>query len=376
METTTTTTPRPLATPTTTLAPGQEEFLPQINEGSGINAGTVETLGSTIPSNGDLNPIGIAVIPESRGKLIKGNLLVSNFNNALNIQGTGTSIVQFSSSGSALPFATINATTLGSSCPGGVGLTSAITVLQQGWVIVGSLPTQDGTIATAKPGCLIVLNSDGRVVTTFYGNTINGPWGLAAADYGFKAFLFVSNVLNGDVAAVPSRPVNEGNIVRLELDIPASNNPSLVPRIISRRVIASGFGERADMRRLVIGPTGLTLTKDGSTLLVADSLYNRIAAIPDPVLRQEDAFAGLDVTANGLVRLPLGTALADDGSVLSTNGGDGLLVQTTPSGNQVNAKALIPGTEASNALFGMTVVNGRDVYFVNRRDNTLGRVRF
>src|SRR6266481_1286150 len=51
---------------------------------------------STVPRDGDVNPYGVAVIPVSVGKLEQGNVLVSNFNNAANLQGTGTTIVQVS----------------------------------------------------------------------------------------------------------------------------------------------------------------------------------------------------------------------------------------------------------------------------------------
>jgi hypothetical protein len=63
-------------------------------------------------------------------------------------------------------FAWIDASALPGQCPGGVGLTTALSVLRSGWVIVGSLPTTDGTAATAQAGCLIVLNSAGTVVWT------------------------------------------------------------------------------------------------------------------------------------------------------------------------------------------------------------------
>jgi hypothetical protein len=77
--------------------------------------------------------------------------------------------------------------------PGGVGLTTALTVLRSGWVIVGSLPAKGGNIS--GPGCLIVLNSFGQVRETFAGDGINGPWDMAAVDSGSNAVLFVSNVL-------------------------------------------------------------------------------------------------------------------------------------------------------------------------------------
>ena len=52
------------------------------------------TLATTVPGNGDVNPYGIVTVPEAIGSLRRGDLLVSNFNNSDNTQGTGTTIVQ------------------------------------------------------------------------------------------------------------------------------------------------------------------------------------------------------------------------------------------------------------------------------------------
>jgi hypothetical protein len=57
-------------------------------------AGTISTISSTVPANGDVNPYGIAQVPTSIGSLVAGNLLISNFNNSANLQGTGTTLVQ------------------------------------------------------------------------------------------------------------------------------------------------------------------------------------------------------------------------------------------------------------------------------------------
>ena len=113
-------------------------------------------------------------------------------------------------------FAQVDASGLPGPCPGGVGLTTALVVLQRGWVIVGSLPTTDGTSATAKAGCLIVLNSWGKVVETFSGSLINGPWDMAAFDQDAVAALFVTNVLNGTVAG-NGKVVNKGTVIRIVL---------------------------------------------------------------------------------------------------------------------------------------------------------------
>src|SRR5215467_14008581 len=162
---------------------------------------------STVPSNGDVNPYGVAVVPQESGDLHQGHVLVSNFNNSMNFQGTGTTIVEISPvDGSTKLFAHIDATKLPGPCPGGVGLTTALVVLQSGWVIVGSLPTSDGTSATMQAGCLLIVNSGGRVVETLSGGEINGPWDMTALDQEDMALLFVTNVLNGTVAGA-------GNVV-------------------------------------------------------------------------------------------------------------------------------------------------------------------
>ena len=123
---------------------------------------TISVVASTVPANGDVNPYGMARVPQSKGALVEGNILVSNFNNSANLQGTGTTIVQISPRGAVSLFAQIDANTLPGPCPGGVGLTTALSVLRSGWVIVGSLPTTDGTSATAQAGCLLVLDSNGQ----------------------------------------------------------------------------------------------------------------------------------------------------------------------------------------------------------------------
>ena len=123
-----------------------------------------------------------------------------------------------------------------------------------------------------------------------------------------------------------------------------------------------------------MGPTGLGLS--GGTLFVADSAANRIAAISDALTRTT-ATSGTTVTANGAVNDPLGLAIAPDGDILSTNGGDGNLVETTPDGQQVAVKMLDtspapPGPNGNGTLFGLAVVpDGSGVYFVDDGTNTL-----
>src|SRR4029077_15626774 len=163
-----------------------------------------------------------------------------------------------------------------------------------GWVVVGSLPTTDGTAATIKAGCLIVLDNTGRPVETFFGSLINGPWDMTAFDGEDQASLFVTNVLNGIITpktppAVAGPVVKQGTVVRINLEV----SEHQMPWIESMTVIASGFSERTDPVALIIGPTGVALSPgcansepgDGITkfgesgepvLYVADTLNNRI----------------------------------------------------------------------------------------------------
>ena len=81
------------------------------------------TLGSTVTENGDLNPYAVVVAPVSAGKILKDDVLVDNFNDVSNLQGTGTTIVDYSpATKQTRLFAQVPRTL--AQCPGGVGLSS------------------------------------------------------------------------------------------------------------------------------------------------------------------------------------------------------------------------------------------------------------
>jgi hypothetical protein len=331
----------------------------------------VSTIASTVPRNGDVNPYGTAVVPRSDGMLVQGDVLISNFNNSGNLQGTGTTIVEVAPDGSFQQFAQINADTLApGACPGGVGLTTALVVLRTGWVIVGSLPTSDGSAATAQAGCLLILNSLGQVVKTLNGQGINGPWDMTALDLGGFVSLFVTNVLNGTVAANGS-VVNEGTVLRVDLGVFGNRPPVMLGHPVT---VASGYPQRTDPNALVIGPTGVGLAPDG-TLYVADTLNNRIAKVPGALFRQGSAGLGQTVSANGALNGPLGLAVAPNGGILTVNSNDGNLVETSPFGPQVAIRPLdtVNGSPpGAGDLFGLAVAQyPRGVYFVDDGTNTL-----
>jgi hypothetical protein len=328
----------------------------------------VKTVASTVPANGDINPYGIVVVPTTVGKLIAGELLVSNFNARSNDQGTGTTIDQISPAGKSSLFARIDPKSLPGSCPGGVGLTTALSVLPGGYVVVGSLPTTNGKSATAKQGCLIVLDSNGHPVSTIAGSQIQGPWDMASVSQGATTTLFVSMALDGGAKKGVHTDKNS-TVLRIRL----RSGPGQPPKVLNEQVIANKIPWIDSPEALVIGPTGVALASNG-TLYLADTLDNRITAIPQAMTRTTPAEGGgTAVSQGGHLKQPLGLTLTPNGNILTTNAGDGNMVETTPAGKQVAVRTADTKTGAGS-LFGLVVKEG-GVYYVDDGENTLRLLR-
>jgi hypothetical protein len=326
---------------------------------------TLSQLGSTVPANGDVNPYGIVTVPRSVGALVRDDILISNFNDEENLQGTGSTIVQMTPQGGVSLFARIDPKSLPEACPGGIGLTTALAILPRGFVVVGSLPTSNGNAATAQAGCLIVLDSNGHVVKTISGGPINGPWDMTSTGDGVNSTLFVTNVLNGTVASGET-PTPGGTVVRLRIHT-GSGRHAL--EVTETSVIGEGFPERTDPAALVVGPTGVGLGNDG-TLYVADTQQSRIAAIPDAMHRTTPLGGGGETVAKGgYLNSPLGLTVAPNGDILTTNGADGNLLETTPVGAEFQPFDTGFG---EGALFGLALApHHQGIYLVDDGNNTL-----
>jgi len=337
------------------------------------------TLASMSPDNGDLNPYAVVVAPVSAGKVQKDDVLVDNFNNISNLQGTGTTIVDFNP--------TTKQTTLFAQipqklaqCPGGVGLTTAMTMLKSGWVIVGSTPSTDGTTATKGDGCVLVLDPNGKLVATWSGPTINDPWGnMAVIDNGSTATLFISMAGFGipgpdvlDPATHYPVTVRKATVLRLELSIPDGQPPKL----LSQTIVGDGFAQRADRDNFLFGPTGLALDEAG-TLYVTDGLDNVITAIPDAISRTTSAGTGKVVTHDELLAWPLAMAWAPDGHLLVCNGKNGQVVEVDPAtGKQIYGQWIdsdqAQSPPGNGDLFGLAMSpDGASFYYVEDDMNTL-----
>ena len=307
---------------------------------------------STVPSNGDTNPYGVAFVPTgfpSGGPLKPGDVLVANWNDK-KIQGAGTTIVRITPSGQQSLF--FQATTP-------VGLTTALAVLKSGFVIVGNLQTIDGTGATAKAGSLLIINSNGKLLTTLTDpKLIDGPWDMAVNDNGVQVQAFITNVLSGTV-------------VRFDLTFSSTGLTSH-----KGTIIAAGYGHHTDPSAAVVGPTGLVYDPSSDTLFVASTVDNAVYSISNAGSLTASGGVGTVVYKDQQhLHGPLALAQAPNGDFLVTNG-DAInadttqpseIVEFTPAGTFVKELSVDP---APGSAFGLAVnVSGSTATFATVDDN-------
>ncbi len=254
---------------------------------------------STIPPNGDLNPYGVAFVPNGfpRGGMLRpGDVLVSNFNNSANLQGTGTTIVRVSPNAAPSVFFQAPST--------GFGLSTALGVLKSGFVLVGSVPSTDGTSATVGQGSLLVIDKNGNMVANLTdANLLNGPWDLTIHDAGNRGQIFVSNVLSGTVS-------------RLDFSVRHGQF-----QIRSAVQIASGYTHGPDPAAFELGPTGLAFDSKSNTLYVASTADNAIYVIHNAASLKSDHGTGTVLFADQThLHGPLGLTFAPDGNLITANG--------------------------------------------------------
>jgi len=228
-------------------------------------------------------------------------------------------------------------------------------------VLVGNVPTSNGTFSTIQQGSLLILDKNGQVVANLTNKAmLDGPWDMTVYDAGSIAFVFVSNVLNGTVT-------------RIELAIPPVGKSV---HVLSTNRIATGFAHRGDPTALALGPTGLAFDPMNDLLYVASTADNAIYSISNALFRLNAVNKGTLVFSNPNLRGPLGLVLLPDGNLIASNG-DAVngnpadpseLVEFTPTGKFIGESSVDP---AEGGAFGIAVEsNGDDVVFAAVDDNT------
>ena len=308
---------------------------------------------STVPANGDVNPYGVAFVPLNfpAGTVNPGDILVSNFNNNQNLQGTGTTIMRVPPNAPPSVF-----------FPGvaPLGLSTALNILQAGYVLVGNFPSVDGTCGTASPGSILVINSSGTQVGSITNPSyINGPWDSALYDQGSTALLFVANGLSGTVA---------------RLDLQVGNGGVTVQNFTQ---IASGYGFQCDPVTFVDAPTGLVYNPREDVLYVASTVDNAVFAISGAGHATRDRGMGKiiyqdDVHLHG----PLAMAMAPNGHLVVSNNDvinsdpnqPSEIVEFTVQGDFVKQISVDPNQGGSFGL--ATATSGKVATFAAVDDNT------
>jgi hypothetical protein len=309
---------------------------------------------STVPANGDVNPYGVAFVPGNfetgSGPLKHGDILVSNFNNSANLQGTGTTIVRIPAGGSPSLF--FQGKT-------GLGLTTALGTLQYGFIVVGNGPTPDGSSASAKSGSLLVIDNKGKLVQTIANSWIQYPWDMALVDHGDRATAYVTNALNGTVS-------------RLDFQVSSSGL-----KMLSAKTIASGYVHRGDPAALFVAPTGLVYDAKRDRLYVASTGDNAVFAVPDAANTQSDNGEGFVVYqddahlhgALALAEAPNGHLLVSNNDTINSDPNQpSEIVEFTKEGSFVKEISMDPGQGGS---FGLAVSSTHDQsIFAAVDDNT------
>ena len=302
---------------------------------------------STIPSNGDTTPYGLAVVPHDfpdDASISPGELLVSNFNNTTTA-GQGTTIITVDPhSGKTGLFFQGNSP---------IGFTNALTIARVGLVFAGSLPTSGGT---AEPGPLDVFDAEGHLLTQLgSSHLVDGPWGMALNDRGNNAQLFVSNIFD-------TKDHFAGSITRLDVSLSASGIT-----VRDAITIASGYASAPDTAGTVVGPAGLAYDPEDDTLYVAaegdDAIYKLKGAGTTTTNLGKGQVVFNDQT---VLHGPLGLIFAPNGDLITANADPthfpptatdpSEIIEITPGGTFVRKFSIDPNPGSAFAV----LVNGED----------------
>jgi len=307
---------------------------------------------STVPSNGDVNPYGVAFVPQgfpAGGTIQVNDILVSNFNNNQNLQGTGTTIVRIRKGAPSVFFQ--------GTAP--LGLSTALNVLKKGYVLAGNFPSADGTCGTAQDGSILIINSSGQEVSSIINNQmIVGPWDSTVYDQGSTAKLFVSNGLNGTIS-------------RLDLNVGSAG-----VTVQSAVTIASGYMFACDPATFVDAPTGLVYEPQTDTLYVASTLDNAVFAVPHAGSTVNDEGTGSLIYqdakhlhgALAMTLAPNGHLLVSNNDVINSDPNQpSEIVEFTTSGQFVKELSVDPNQGGSFGL--ATATNGAISQFAAVDDN-------
>ena len=214
--------------------------------------------------------------------------------------------------------------------------------------MVGNGPTPDGSSASAKPGSLLVIDNQGKLIKTIANGWIQYPWDMALVDQGDRAIAFVTNALNGTVS-------------RLDFKVSSSGLT-----LLNAKTIASGYVHRGDPAALFVAPTGLVYDARRDRLYVASTGDNAVYAVSHAAGTQSDNGQGFlvyqdDAHLHGALALaeaPNGHLLVSNNDTVNSDPNQpSEIVEFTKEGSFVKELSMDPGPGGS---FGLAVGGTND----------------
>ncbi len=298
------------------------------------------TIGSTVdPLNGDQNPYGLGIAPISKGLLEAGDLVVCNFNDAANVQGTGTTIVALHPVPGASPLHVAGDPSLLGCTELALGPTDGI------WA--AAFAADDNPIFS--PG--------GTLLTTLPGGPWVQPFGQA----------FGPPAVPRSLGTFYESNAGNGSIVRI----------SIFPGpLFQFSTIATGFAVNNGPPGSILGPSGLQYDVTNDRLYVVDGANNTVVALenasrlpPNGIrVRRNGTFAGAAalfarlVYAGAPLNGPISSALMPDGHLVVGNtldpNGFNLMIELTPNGHVLDVENVDSG--AAGSIFGMVATGHGD----------------
>jgi sugar lactone lactonase YvrE len=324
-----------------------------------------EFVSTTIdPVTGDINPYGVAIAPVTSGALVKGDVLVSDFNNFGGTSGAGTSIVEIDpKTGAVSNFAN----------GGSIAGPDALTFNPKGFLWVGNFGAANSSgVFDGSNGNIAVLGPTGSTLATFDQTTTGhgffaGTWGQ---EYGMNkagkvSFYWPDAGENADAGTVWRLDPNPGG------------TPNGQPINSTYTLLAAGLGAGGTSAATAVGPQGLAYDPSNDTLYVADDATNEILAIPHastatgPVMPKVILKGGPLDSPQGIVYDPV------TGRLFTVNGAvNNDLIELTVAGHVLGVRNLAPN-EPAGALFGLTfnpsgsTHHTTNLYYVNDDENSL-----
>lgn len=314
-----------------------------------------QTIGSAVsPVTGDQNPYGLDIAKVTSGKIAAGDLVVCDFNNPANVQGTGRSIVALHPVVGAKPL-NITGNHENTGC-------DALALNPAGPIWAAAFSANDNPIFLPSGAFVTALS--------------NGPWHNPFGE------AFVPPVNSISVPAFYVSNAGDGSLVRVGIF------PS--PPMFRFTVIATGFPVNHGVPGSILGPSGLNYTSVNDRLYVVDGTNNTLYAINNisritshGIIVNGHTFSGPQAGAAHVIfsgaplNGPISSAILPGGNIAVGNTldptGKNLMVEISPTGSLLDVKNVDTG--AAGAIFGM-VASGispgtTKLYFNDDNDNTV-----